>query len=292
MEQRGGFVFYRSFYEAIHSLPKRDRLVTYEAVIEYALNGTLPQLAGTPAAVFTLAKPNLDASRRKAESGRLGGLARSKGQAKPEQSPGEEKKEEEEKEKSKSEGEDPAPESRAGLLCGGAGGGGPEGRLSACGPPGEGGRAPEPGGGPALYGNEGSLTGGKKGNEGSSPPGEAAQLYARLTGGALSPRGRSELAAFEREMGLGACRRAMEIALDAGKPAWPYMRGVLRSWKELGVTGEADIDRLDRPGTRKAGRSGGKPSCSDFESPGAVAALRRQARELEAAMREKEELEW
>lgn len=74
-------MFYRSFYEAIHSLPKKDRLAAYEAVIEYALNGTEPELSGAPAAVFTLAKPNLDASKRKAESGRRGGMARSKPEA-------------------------------------------------------------------------------------------------------------------------------------------------------------------------------------------------------------------
>lgn len=77
-DRREGFLFYRSFYEAIHSLPKKDRLSAYEAVIEYALNGTEPELSGAPAAVFTLAKPNLDASKRKAESGKKGGMARSK----------------------------------------------------------------------------------------------------------------------------------------------------------------------------------------------------------------------
>lgn len=80
-EQRDGFLFYRSFYEAIHSLPKKDRLSAYEALIEYALDGTTPNLSGAPAAVFTLAKPNIDASRRKAESGKKGGQSRSKTQA-------------------------------------------------------------------------------------------------------------------------------------------------------------------------------------------------------------------
>lgn len=80
-EQRDGFLFYRSFYEAIHSLPKKDRLSAYEALIEYALDGTAPNLSGAPAAVFTLAKPNIDASRRKAESGKKGGQSRSKTQA-------------------------------------------------------------------------------------------------------------------------------------------------------------------------------------------------------------------
>lgn len=85
-EQRDGFLFYRSFYEAIHSLPKKDRLSAYEALIEYALDGTTPCLSGAPAAVFTLAKPNIDASRRKAESGKKGGQSRGKTQANGKQS--------------------------------------------------------------------------------------------------------------------------------------------------------------------------------------------------------------
>lgn len=79
--KRDGFLFYRSYYEAIHSLPKKDRLLSYEALIEYALNGTVPCLSGTPAAVFTLVRPNLDASRRKAESGKKGGQSRGKPKA-------------------------------------------------------------------------------------------------------------------------------------------------------------------------------------------------------------------
>lgn len=81
MEQRDGFLFYRSFYEAIDSLPKKDQLSTYKAVFEYALNGNELDLSGASAAVMMLIKPNLKASRRKAESGKLGGMARGKQQA-------------------------------------------------------------------------------------------------------------------------------------------------------------------------------------------------------------------
>lgn len=81
MEQRDAFLFYRSFYEAIDSLPKKDQLSAYKAVFEYALNGNELDLSGAPAAVLMLIKPNLAASRRKAESGKLGGQARGKQQA-------------------------------------------------------------------------------------------------------------------------------------------------------------------------------------------------------------------
>ena len=66
-------VIYRSYYEAIQQLPEADRLPVYEAIFEYALNGTEPQLNGTLAAIFMLIKPTLDVSRRKSENGRKGG---------------------------------------------------------------------------------------------------------------------------------------------------------------------------------------------------------------------------
>lgn len=74
MEQRGQFTFYRSFWEAVKALPKKDRLPIYEAIVEYALDGTVPAgLTQSQAAFFLLVKPNLDASRKKAENGKQGG---------------------------------------------------------------------------------------------------------------------------------------------------------------------------------------------------------------------------
>ena len=76
--KRDGFIFYRSYFDAIQELESmNDRLSAYEAIFGYALNGTEPTLTGTPAAVYRLAKPTLEASRRKAANGRLGGKSRS-----------------------------------------------------------------------------------------------------------------------------------------------------------------------------------------------------------------------
>ena len=74
--KRDGFLFYRSYYEAIKNLPESDRLSAYEAIFEYALNGTELELVGTPAAIFILVKPTLDTSRRKAANGKAGGKSR------------------------------------------------------------------------------------------------------------------------------------------------------------------------------------------------------------------------
>ena len=71
---RDSFIFYRSFFETIQKLNKRDRLSLVEAICNYALNDIEPEcLTGTGDAVFTLLKPQLDANTRKYENGLKGG---------------------------------------------------------------------------------------------------------------------------------------------------------------------------------------------------------------------------
>ena len=66
--------FYSSFWEAINALPKKDQLPVMRATIEYGLNGTHSEkLSVSQSAFFSLIKPNLDASRKKASSGKAGG---------------------------------------------------------------------------------------------------------------------------------------------------------------------------------------------------------------------------
>ena len=85
---RGQFTFYRSYYEAIKQLPKKEQANVLLAICAYALDEETPKLTGTAAAIFMLVKPTLDASKRKAESGKAGGSAKqtgSKREAKPKQ---------------------------------------------------------------------------------------------------------------------------------------------------------------------------------------------------------------
>lgn len=70
---RDSFVFYRSFFEAICELPKKDRLPLFNSICDYALNGVEPELSGTSSAVFKLLKPQIDANNRKRENGLKGG---------------------------------------------------------------------------------------------------------------------------------------------------------------------------------------------------------------------------
>lgn len=80
---RGQFTFYASIYESARRIRNKNaRADFYDCICEYALNGTLPNLDNLSDAVaigFISAKPNLDTSRRKAESGRAGGRAKQTG---------------------------------------------------------------------------------------------------------------------------------------------------------------------------------------------------------------------
>lgn len=105
---RAQFTFYRSYYDAIKVLPKKEQTAVLLAICAYALDGEEPKLAGTASAIFTLVRPTLDASRKKAESGKRGGESKqteSKPEANGKQGASEkENKKEKEKEKEK-EGE-------------------------------------------------------------------------------------------------------------------------------------------------------------------------------------------
>lgn len=79
-ETRSQFTFYDSFYRALSRIRKKtDRADAYDAIVTYALTGELPDLDKMPdaaAIAFEVIKPNLDASRKKAASGKQGGKAK------------------------------------------------------------------------------------------------------------------------------------------------------------------------------------------------------------------------
>ena len=67
MEHRTQFTFYYSYFEAILSLPERQRGKMMEAVCTYALLGQ-PELTGAEACCFKLIKPFLDAAWAKSKA--------------------------------------------------------------------------------------------------------------------------------------------------------------------------------------------------------------------------------
>ena len=66
--KRDQFTFYRSYYEALKALPKRDQTSVLMSVIGYALDEEIPKISGVPLSVFTLIRPTLDSGRNKARS--------------------------------------------------------------------------------------------------------------------------------------------------------------------------------------------------------------------------------
>lgn len=71
--KRDSFVFYTSFSDAISELKPMQQLAVYNAIVQYASTGDMPELSGVPKAIMTLIKPQIDANTRRYENGSLGG---------------------------------------------------------------------------------------------------------------------------------------------------------------------------------------------------------------------------
>ena len=71
---REGFIFYRSYAEALADLenPKVE-LELYRAIIKYGTTGEMPELSKVAKAMMRLIKPQLDANLRRYENGKKGG---------------------------------------------------------------------------------------------------------------------------------------------------------------------------------------------------------------------------
>lgn len=73
-----GFLFYRSFYEAIKQLPAEDFKECVMALCGYALDGDEGTLSPMAAMFFTLVKPQVDANTKRRSNGSKGGEATAK----------------------------------------------------------------------------------------------------------------------------------------------------------------------------------------------------------------------
>lgn len=71
--KRDGYVFYRSFYEAVKGLDPKTFKDCIIAVSEYALNGTEEQSGAVANMFLAMAKPQIDANNKRYESGKRGG---------------------------------------------------------------------------------------------------------------------------------------------------------------------------------------------------------------------------
>lgn len=87
----------------------------------------------------------------------------------------------------------------------------------------------------------------------------------------LSERSRDELTGFVQVMGPEVCLRAIDVALDAKKATWPYIRAILQTKQSQGVRCLADWDtaEAEREKTRKGSAAEQpRPDPNDWEGWG------------------------
>jgi hypothetical protein len=78
-----GFVFYKSFYDAISQIEEIDKKCeVYTAIFEYCFFGIEPNLSGTPNIIWTLMKPQIDNSISNYLNGKKGGAPKGNQNAK------------------------------------------------------------------------------------------------------------------------------------------------------------------------------------------------------------------
>lgn len=220
--KREQFTWYRSYYEALRTLPAKDFQIAVLAICAYALDEEVPDLSGVPYSVFTLIRPTLDSGKIKAanrankrktnreQSENKLGTNEEQTDNKPEQTRKEREEEGEREEESEREGENDM------LKILPPGGGNTKSPATAA---------------------------------GVSPLSSAVAMvqadYLNRVNAAASPASLDELAGFVEAMGPDCCRRAFDIALDERITRWSYIRGILQDKQQRGVKCLADWDALD-----------------------------------------------
>jgi hypothetical protein len=79
IREKKGFIFYKSFYEAIKELSNEQQLKLYQAIFEYSFEEKNKKLEGISKSIFTLIKPQLEANHRKFLNGCKGAEHGNKG---------------------------------------------------------------------------------------------------------------------------------------------------------------------------------------------------------------------
>lgn len=68
MTARTQFTFYKSYYDALLTLPQREGYRLIRAICEYSLYGTVPELSGQTKTMFTLIRPTLSTARKHSDT--------------------------------------------------------------------------------------------------------------------------------------------------------------------------------------------------------------------------------
>lgn len=220
--ERSQFTWYRSYYEALRTLPAKDFQIAVLAICAYALDEEVPDLSGVPYSVFTLIRPTLDSGKIKAAN-RANKRKTNREQSENKTGTNEEQtdnKMEQTRKEKEGEGEREEESEREG-----------ENDMLKILPPG------------------GGNTKSPAAAAGVSPLSSAVAMvqadYLNRVNAAASPASLDELAGFVEAMGPDCCRRAFDIALDERITRWSYIRGILQDKQQWGVKCLADWDALD-----------------------------------------------
>lgn len=248
---RSQFTFYESFARALSRIKKKsDRADAYDAICNYALYGTEPDMDKLPdsaAIAFDLIRPTLDASKRKAEAGKSGGMSK-KSQTERKQTGSKQEANRKLEQTSREKEKEVEIEKEIENEC-------------YTSPP-----LPPTGKAAAVIAD-----------------------YLNRINASASQTTIDELKGYAESMGPDVCKRAFDIALDSKKASWPYIRAILQDKQARGVKCLADWDELDaRREESKPRRQNLQPAC-DRTAPDkrAVEDMARMRRML-AEMREEE----
>lgn len=77
---RDSMVFYRSFYEATKRLPAEEFKEAVLSILDYALDGKVPETEGIGYTVFCMAKPQIDVNNSRYQNGIKGGKKKAEGE--------------------------------------------------------------------------------------------------------------------------------------------------------------------------------------------------------------------
>ena len=255
--KREQFTFYRSYYEAIKTLPAKELKTALIAICAYALDEETPSLSGIANSVFALVRPTLDTGRKKAENrankSERSGKNEEQSKNKSEQNGTNENKQEQtrnEKEGEREgegevEREDDMSKSIIPVI--------PSAREAApVSPP--------------------------------SKTGAAVGYFLRHINASASGECLRELLDYEHKLGSDVCIYAMRYAIDEQKTAWSYIRAILAAYARDGVKSVDDIKRRDmQRGQRPTGKNAARNAQYSTHG-GSVSDLERKA--IEAALRE------
>lgn len=256
--KRDQFTFYRSYYEAIKTLPAKELKTALVAICAYALDEEMPTLSGIANSVFALIRPTLDTGRKKAEN-RVNKSERSRkneeqSKNKPEQTgtngnrQEQTRKEKEGEREGEVEREDDMSKSIIPVI--------PDAREA---PP-----------LPAARSQESASVGYFLHHVNANASGECLR----------------ELLDYEQKLGSDVCIYALRYALDEQKISWSYIRAILAAYVRDGVKTLDDVKRREmQRGKRSRTTSKGAERNVQFSThSGSVSDLERKA--IEAALRE------